>query len=390
MSSINALERRMIEKTIAQARGLTRLFSLSLANPSVIYNKGLLDNFVDNLQVEEIIISAMIVDANNNRILSHSNHQYDGKIYQASEHSYGPTLPRTASQALAEIKEGDIYELSRPIVIKGTEYGKVKLGFSIKKNRLQIAQMKNRIILIAVLAIALGVCSAIFLGRILGKPIKTLALKAEKIGEGDFEQRMQYESKDALGHLAESFNKMAGALSENLHMLEENEKKYRALFEYSPLSLWQEDFSEAKTYLGNLIDGGIKDLREYFRIHPEEVTNCLSLIKILDVNQTTLQMFAAESKEELLQGLEKIIPESSWEALIEELVAISKGKPFELELMNSTLSGKEISVLMRTNIPPGYEETWSKVFVSIQDQTERAKSEFLKKIPSNLAGKNGM
>jgi hypothetical protein len=146
MSSINALERRMIEKTIAQARGLTRLFSLSLANPSVIYNKGLLDNFVDNLQVEEIIISAMIVDANNNRILSHSNHQYDGKIYQASEHSYGPTLPRTASQALAEIKEGDIYELSRPIVIKGTEYGKVKLGFSIKKNRLQIAQMKNRII----------------------------------------------------------------------------------------------------------------------------------------------------------------------------------------------------------------------------------------------------
>ena len=36
--------------------------------------------------------------------------------------------------------------------------------------------------------------------------------------------------------------------------LEENEKKYRALFEYSPLSLWQEDFSEAKTYLGNLMD----------------------------------------------------------------------------------------------------------------------------------------
>ncbi|UCE64225.1 MAG: HAMP domain-containing protein, partial [Nitrospirota bacterium] len=226
----------------------------------------------------------------------------------------------------------------------------------------------------------LGILSAIFMGRILGKPIKTLALKAEKIGEGDFEQRMQYESKDALGHLAESFNKMAGALSQNLHMLEENEKKYRALFEYSPLSLWQEDFSEAKTYLGNLIDGGVKDIREYFRIHPEEVTKCLSMIKILDVNQTTLQMFEAGSKEELLQGLDKIIPESSWEAMIEELVAISKGKPFELELMNSTLSGKEISVLMRTNIPPGYEQTWSKVFVSIQDQTERAKSEFLKKM----------
>jgi adenylate cyclase len=380
LSSINALERRMIEKTIAQARGLTRLFSLSLANSSVIYNKGLLDDFVDNLQVEDIITSAMIVDANNNRILSHSNHQYDGKIYQASQHSYGPTLPRTVSQALEEIEDGDIYELSRPIVIKGLEYGLVQIGFSIKKTRLQIAQMKNRVILIAGLAIALGIFLAIFMGRILGKPIKTLALKAEKIGEGDFEQKMHYESKDALGHLAQSFNKMAGALSQNLHMLEENEKKYRALFEYSPLSLWQEDFSEAKTYLGNLMDGEARDLRGYFRDHPEEVTKCLSMIKVLDVNQTTLQMFEAGSKEELLLGLEKIIPESSWESLIEELVAISKGRPFEMELTNMTLSGKEITVLMKTNIPPGYEETWSKVFVSIQDQTERAKSEFLKKM----------
>jgi len=380
LSSINALERRMIEKTIAQARGLTRLFSLSLANASVIYNKGLLDNFVDNLQVEEIIISSMIVDANSNRILSHSNHQYDGKIYKASDHSYGPTLPRTSNQSIDDLKKGDIYELSAPILIKGIEYGQVKLGFSIKKTRLQITQMKNRVILIAVLAIALGVLSAIFMGRILGKPIKTLALKAEKIGEGDFEQRMHYQSKDALGHLADSFNKMAGALSQNLHMLEENEKKYRALFEYSPLSLWQEDFSEAKTYLGNLIDGGVKDLRRYFRDHPDEVTKCLSMIKILDVNQTTLQMFEAGSKEELLLGLEKIIPESSWETLVEELIAIAEGRPFELELMNRTLSGNEIDVLMKTNIPPGYEETWSKVFVSIQDQTERAKSEFLKKM----------
>ena len=85
LSSVEALERRMIEKTIAQARGLTRLFSVSLANSSVIYNKGLLDDFVDNLQVEEIIISAMIIDANDNRILSHSNHQYNGKIYMKAK-----------------------------------------------------------------------------------------------------------------------------------------------------------------------------------------------------------------------------------------------------------------------------------------------------------------
>jgi class 3 adenylate cyclase/PAS domain-containing protein len=380
LSSVEALERRMIEKTIAQARGLTRLFAVSLADPSVIYNKGLLDNFVDNLQVEDIIISAMIIDADDNRILSHSNHQYDGKIYNASEHSYGPTLPPTSYQSLADLKQGDIYELSAPVRIKGVEYGTVRLGFSIKKVRFQIAQMKNRIITIAVIAIAFGIFSAILMGRLLGKPIRTMATKAEKIGEGDFEQRVQYESKDALGQLAESFNKMAVDLSQNLHLLEENERKYRALFEYSPISLWQEDFSELKNYLGELRQSGMTDLRRYFKDHPEEVPRCMGMIKVLDVNQTSLRMFGADSKEALLQSLDKILPEDSRESLVEELVAIAEERPFELELMNRTLPGDDINVLIKSNIPPGYEQTWAKVFVSIQDQTEREKSEFLKKM----------
>ena len=120
---------------------------------------------------------------------------------------------------------------------------------------------------------------------------------------------------------------MAGELSQNLHMLEENERKYRALFEYSPISLWQEDFSELKKYLGDLRGSGAIDLRRYFHDDPEKRIQCMGMIKVLDVNQTSLKMFGADSKEALLQSLDKILPEDSREALVEELVAIAEERP---------------------------------------------------------------
>ena len=63
--------------------------------------------------------------------------------------------------------------------------------------------------------------------------LKALAEQAKKIGAGSFEQKVIYESKDDLGQLADSFNKMAEALKSNINSLEENEAKFRALFEAS-------------------------------------------------------------------------------------------------------------------------------------------------------------
>jgi len=164
-------------------------------------------------------------------------------------------------------------------------------------------------------------------------------------------------------------------------MLQENEAKYRALFEYSPISLWEEDLSQVKRYIDGLRDKGIRDLRKYFEDHPEEISPCINMIRILYVNRATLKLYEAESKENFLSRLREIRTEKTHKILIQDgVIPLAEEKPVEVECVYRTLKGKEITVLVKVAIPPGYENTWSRAFISVQDLTERARAELLEKM----------
>jgi len=247
LNVVNSLEESMVEKTRTRALELTKLSALSMSNPFVIYNKNLLDNFVDSLAKDRNILYAMIVDSGDGRILAHSDHRNDGKVFDDSiiNNSLAPNeLPW---QLRATEKQKKIHRLSAPIVIEGKKYGLVRVGFFPQEVHQQIAGIKNRIIAVAALAIILGVVFSIFLARIISKPVRALAKQAKRIGAGSFGQRIIYESKDVLGQLAHSFNKMAEELKLDVGILEEDEAKYRALFEASNdvvLIMDQEKFLE--------------------------------------------------------------------------------------------------------------------------------------------------
>jgi len=233
LNIVNSLEKSMVEKTRIKAQGLAKLSALSMSNTFVIYNKDLLDNFVDSLGKEKNIVYAMIVDSSDGRILAHSDHQNDGKTFDDSMDNNALTINRSSSQVIATIKQGEIYGLSAPIIIGGEKYGVVRLGFSLKEVHQEIAVIKNKAITIAIIAIMIGALFSILLARIISKPVRALAEQASRIGAGNFEQRIIYKSKDALGQLADSINKMSEELKSNMNILQENEAKYHALFEAS-------------------------------------------------------------------------------------------------------------------------------------------------------------
>ena len=67
----------------------------------------------------------------------------------------------------------------------------------------------------------------------------------------------------------------------------ESEARYRILFEESPISLWDEDFSEVNQYIDGLRSSGVVDLRQYLEDRPETVVHCASLVKVVGVNKAT-------------------------------------------------------------------------------------------------------
>ena len=158
--------------------------------------------------------------------------------------------------------------------------------------------------------------------------------------------------------------------------LRESEKRYRSLFEHSPVSEWEEDFSGAKAYLDGLRRLGVDNLEEYFRSKPQALLDCLARIRVVDVNEATVGLYGASGKRELLAGGGTFFCEESPQALEKCILAVSRGKTqFETETVINTLNGAKRDIHLKLSVVPGYEETYSKVLVSILDITERKQAE---------------
>ncbi|TFG14273.1 MAG: PAS domain S-box protein [Promethearchaeota archaeon] len=161
--------------------------------------------------------------------------------------------------------------------------------------------------------------------------------------------------------------------------IRESEARYRSLFEDSPISLWEEDFSEVKNYIEYLRASGINDFQVYFDEHPEEVSKCASMVRINDINKATLELLEAKNKEDLFTGLPKIFTEEALTIFKEELIMLCEGgETFESEAPHRTIKGNLKIVNVRMTLVPEYRKTWSKVFISLADITE------LKNVEKNL------
>ena len=157
--------------------------------------------------------------------------------------------------------------------------------------------------------------------------------------------------------------------------LQESKQRYHSIFETAGVSIWEEDFSEVKAALDDLKAQGVTDIRSYMDEYPEFVLQTSQKIRVRDVNQATLRMFGAKSKDELLGSLDRIFLPETLEIFREELIAIAEGQAyFEGETLNRTLQGKRLNVLLTMAIPREAEK-FERVLVTLMDITERVRVE---------------
>ena len=158
--------------------------------------------------------------------------------------------------------------------------------------------------------------------------------------------------------------------------LGKGEERYRNLFEHSPISLWEQDFSHVAKYFKTLRRAGVKDFRAHLENHPEDVRKCAAMVRIVDVNQATLDLYEARSKEAFRRGLADVFAEETYGVFKEELIALAEGKTrFESEAVSCTLGGTRKHVVVRCAFPPGGEEALSEVLISVVDLTEIRRAE---------------
>lgn len=150
----------------------------------------------------------------------------------------------------------------------------------------------------------------------------------------------------------------------------------RGLFEHSPVSLWVEDFSSVKRLLDDVRERGITDFRVFTDAHPEFVERCMRQIRVVDVNQHTLDLFCARDKAALLHRLSDILRDDVQSHFKEQLIEMWQGKLLQQrEVVNYSLDGERLDVFLQFSVLPGYDHDWSLVLVALTDITARKKAE---------------
>jgi PAS domain S-box-containing protein len=155
----------------------------------------------------------------------------------------------------------------------------------------------------------------------------------------------------------------------------DSRRRYHRIFETAGVSLWEEDFTAVKAAIDDVRASGVRDLAAHLRNHPEFVEECIRLVRIVDVNESTLQMFGARSKDELGGSLATIFDTRTREAFAAALMAIDEGKTrFETETVLRTVSGERLDALVSVTFPPPGHPLDS-VLVSLTDITFRKQAE---------------
>ncbi len=158
--------------------------------------------------------------------------------------------------------------------------------------------------------------------------------------------------------------------------LRESERRYRRLFEDSPLSLWVEDYSGANEILDDLVSSGVTDLRTHLSKNEDALWRCADAVQILDVNRATLSLHGLTDKKEILGPVRQVLNRDSLPVFLDQILALHSGQSsYESEVEELFVSGENKALILKLSVLAESEDTLSRVLLTMIDITERKRAE---------------
>ena len=146
--------------------------------------------------------------------------------------------------------------------------------------------------------------------------------------------------------------------------------KFNSLFEFSPISIWEEDLSELWDAFEKIRAEGVSDLKSYLQKEPQMVEVLMNKINIVNVNNATMELLEVESKKELVGNFKKLFNRNNINLFENELNAIwNKEKKYAQKDKAYSLKGNPLFTQLQFQIPQTRDES-KHVFVSIIDLTK--------------------
>jgi diguanylate cyclase (GGDEF)-like protein len=149
-----------------------------------------------------------------------------------------------------------------------------------------------------------------------------------------------------------------------------------ALFDLAPVSLWLEDFSGVRELLASWRAAGVTDVRTYLAETPVAIADYFSRIRVLKVNQRTLDLYGASDLDSLLAAGNTLFNNSEVSAAIAEVEHLWNGDAsYQTETVNRTLDGQTLHIRLNVNRLADASRPWDRMLMAVEDFTEQKRAE---------------
>ena len=200
---------------------------------------------------------------------------------------------------VVRVKEGDTaFQTGQALVSQVNNMVHIANSKLADKTQASIEHIsRSKWILYAMVVMTPFIAAGLFslLIREFTQPVQVLLSATRKLKSGDLNYRVEG-LKDEFGEVATSFNEMLEALNENLHQIQESERRYRTLFESAGDAIFIIDIEGEKA--GDIVEAN-PAAAEMHGYRMEELLK-LNLVKDLDAPDATAE--APQRIERILKG----------------------------------------------------------------------------------------
>lgn len=171
---------------------------------------------VSQAKSEADIVYIFFVDARGSTVLAHTfGESFPESLLAANQIPGGQEY----SIRYLETEEGPLYDIAMQVERGGL--GQVRVGLSAAPISASVNQLSGGILLVIVLFGVAALLLSLPLSASITRPVKNLMISAEAVAKGDFERQALLTSRDEIGQLGESFNRMVDRLKASHHELRE-------------------------------------------------------------------------------------------------------------------------------------------------------------------------
>ncbi|KAA9022014.1 methyl-accepting chemotaxis protein [Niallia endozanthoxylica] len=150
-------------------------------------------------------------------------YQFSEVVFQLKEDETGEYANLISTQGREIVKRFD------QKIQEFTEYQQRLLDNGNKETTAAVQSSMNIVLVLGIIAMAVGVMIAVYIGRMISKPVVAIAEAVEKMASGDLTtEEIKVRNKDEIGDLAHSFNQMTISLREMIRQVGSNAEQVAA------------------------------------------------------------------------------------------------------------------------------------------------------------------